>query len=407
MSVTKKLKVAVVGASISDSPDGRERFSIRAHLPALKALSDHFEVIAACTTRMESASETARRFGLPHAYDSVERMLRERPELDIVCVSVRPDTQHGVVMAALKAGKHVYCEHPLGTTTAQAQEMWSLAEAQRVRTAVGHQMHYERAALQMAELVREGYIGRPLAFNITYITSSYIAPRPNHRQWLFTAEAGGHPAYRTGHNLERLTSVLGLDVTEGCADMAVLVPERPSLDGTAPLENTQTDNVNLLVRLGPVMGTFQVCLTGWHGPGWGFQVYGTEGMLMLGVYDRGDKNTVKGDPNSGELRLFGARADIEKLTVKPTAPELLQREFQEIAPAMHHYRVHGIDHGRATFPVAQMWYAFAEAIREGKPFAPGFREQLMMHHVWDATETSMRERRWVKVDYGALAQPGT
>lgn len=405
MSTPVKLKVAVVGASISDSPDGRERFSVRAHLPALKALSDHFEVVAACTTRMESASATARRFDLPHAFDNVERMLRELPQIDVVCVSVRPDTHHRVVMAALKAGKHVYCEHPLGTTTAQAHEMWALAEAQRVRTAVGHQMHYEPAALHMAELVRTGYIGRPLAFNITYITSSYIAPRPSHRQWLFTAEAGGHPAYRTGHNLERLTSVLGLDVTEVCADMALLVPERPALDGTAPLRNTQTDNVNMLLRLGSVMGTLQLCLTAWNGPGWGFQVYGTEGMLMLGVKDRGDKNTVKGDPNSGELRLFGARADIKALAANPTAPELLQRNFHEIEPAGHHYRVRGIEHGRATFAVAQMWHAFAEAIRDGKPFAPSFREQLKMHRVWDATETSMRERRWVKVDYGELAQP--
>ena len=50
-----------------------------------------------------------------------------------------------------------------------------------------------------------------------------------------------------------------------------------------------------------------------------------------------------------------------------------------------------------------MWHAFAEAIHEGKPFAASFREQLKMHHVSDATETSMRERRWVKVEYGDLA----
>ena len=129
-------------------------------------------------------------------------------------------------------------------------------------------------------------------------------------------------------------------------------------------------------------------------------MYGTEGMLMLGIKDRGDRNTIKGDPNSGELRLFGARAEIEKLTANQTAPELLQRNFHEIEPAKHHYRVSGIERGRATFAVAQMWHAFAEAIREGKPFAPGFREQLKMHHVWDATEVSLRERRWMKVEYG-------
>ena len=51
----RRLKVAVVGASISNSPDGRERFAVRAHIPALKALPDDYELVAACTTRMESS----------------------------------------------------------------------------------------------------------------------------------------------------------------------------------------------------------------------------------------------------------------------------------------------------------------------------------------------------------------
>jgi predicted dehydrogenase len=401
--MTRPLKVAVVGASISDSKDGRERFSVRAHIPALKFLKDEYEVVAACTTKMETATNTARRFGLPHAYDSVERMLSDLPELDVVCVSVRPSAHHQAVMPALRAGKHVYCEHPLGTTTGQAQEMHDLARSKKLCTAVGHQMHYEPAVLQMTQMVREGYIGKPIAFNITYLASSYIAPRPGHRHWLFNSAMGGHPAYRTGHNLERLTSVLGMDVTEICADMAIQVPERANLDGGPPLTTTQVDNINFLLRVGErVMGTLQVCLTAWFGLGWGFQLYGSEGMLMLGVEDRGSKDTVKGDPDSGTLKLYGARVDAGALMSKPTAPELLLRQFREIAPEKKHYTVSGIEHGRATFPVAQTWLAFSQAIRGGKAFDPGFREQLKMHCVWDASETSMRERRWVKVDYGRV-----
>src|SRR4029077_11173623 len=143
--MAKRLNVAVVGASISNSPDGRERFAIRAHLPALKKLTDLYELSAVCTTRMETATETARQFQVSHAFDSVERMLQELPEIDVVCVCVRPNAHHRVVMPALRAGKHVYCEHPLGVTTAQAQEACELALKQGVHTAVGHQMHYQPA----------------------------------------------------------------------------------------------------------------------------------------------------------------------------------------------------------------------------------------------------------------------
>jgi predicted dehydrogenase len=403
--MAKRLKVAVVGASISNSPDGRERFAIRAHLPALKRLDDLYEVVAVCTTRMDTATETARRFGVPHAFDNVERMLSELPEIDVVCVAVRPVVHHQVVMAALHAGKHVYCEQPLGVTTAEAQEMFELSRGKGVRTVVGHQHHYDPAVLQMADMVRQGYIGKPLAFSSTNFVSNHIAPRPSHRVWLFQQEACGHPGFRSAHSLERVISVLG-DVSEVCADMRVLVPERPNLDGGAPLRTTQVNNLNFLLRVGEdVMGTLQVSLTAWFGTGWIFQAYGTEGMLMVKVEDAADgaKDSVKGDPNSGELKLYGARVNLEQLMANPVAPELLQREFKPIQLEDRHFYVTGIDHGRATFPVAQMWHAFAVAINAGVECTPSFRDVLKMHYVMDATEISMRDRCWVKVDYSALS----
>jgi predicted dehydrogenase len=398
----RRLKVGVVGASISNSPDGRERYAVRAHVPALKHLSDLFEVVAICTTRMDTASAAAKHFDVPHAYDSVERMLKEVPEIDVVCVSVNPGQHYQVVMAALNAGKHVYCEQALGVSTAQAQEMYELARRKNVRTVVGNQPHFEPAVLQMIEMAQNGYIGKPLSFNITYFASAHIAPRPSHRTWLFSAEACGHPGFRSNHSLERVMSVLG-DVKEICADMAVLVPERPNLDGGPPLKTTVTNNINYLLRVGDnVMGTLQVCLTAWFGTGYGFQVYGTEGMLMLAVQDTGEKNTVAGDPMHGELRLYGNRVDMKQLMANPTAPELLQRQFKEIQPDAKHCYVTGIDQGRGLFAVAQMWHAFAHAIHTGTECPTNFRNQLKIHCVWDATEQSMRDRSWAKVDYSRL-----
>jgi predicted dehydrogenase len=188
--------------------------------------------------------------------------------------------------------------------------------------------------------------------------------------------------------------------------MRVLVPERPNLDGGAPLRTTQVNNLNFLLRVGEdVMGTLQVSLTAWFGTGWIFQAYGTEGMLMVKVEDAADgaKDSVKGDPNSGELKLYGARVNLEQLMANPVAPELLQREFKPIQLEDRHFYVTGIDHGRATFPVAQMWHAFAVAINAGVECTPSFRDVLKMHYVMDATEISMRDRCWVKVDYSALS----
>jgi hypothetical protein len=74
----RRLRVAVTGAGLTHSPDGREGWAVRAHVPALKALPELFEVVAVCTTRMETARASAVHFGVPHAYAGVEDMLRER-----------------------------------------------------------------------------------------------------------------------------------------------------------------------------------------------------------------------------------------------------------------------------------------------------------------------------------------
>lgn len=405
MPPPRRLKVAVVGAGFAHSKDGRERFSVRAHIPALQKLPGLYEIVATCTTRMETASESARHFGIPHAFDSVGRMLADLPEIDVVCVSVRPKFHHQVAMPALKAGKHVYCELPMAVSTAQAQEMYATARDKGLKSQVGFQHHFEPASLHMAELVREGFIGRPLTFTHQFFSGAYIMPRPSHRQWLFQSDAGGHPGYRSGQPLQRLMAVLGADVTEISAELRCMVPERRNTDGGL-IKGDQVENMNYLLRVGSdTIGTMQTSYTAWFGTGTRFELYGTHGMLMLATDDTPQnwtKDKPGGDPTHGTLKLYGARIEERELMGGPIAPERLQRAFREIEiPARHTY-VSGFDHGQAAFEVAQAWYALAQSINGGPASHPDFRDVIKIHYVLDAAEESVRTGRWQKVDYSRL-----
>ena len=402
----RRLKVGVVGAGFAHSPDGRDRFAIRAHIPALTALPDLFEIAAICTTRMETAGETAKHFGVSHAFDSVERMVNELPELDVVCVSVRPAYHHQVVMPALKAGKHVYCEHPLGLNSGQAQEMFEYARAQDVRTMVGFQNHHHPVLLHMRELVRQGFIGKPLTFGCSLIVGNYISPRPSHRTWLFQADMGGQPGYRSCRILERAHAVLGREITAVCADMAIKVPERAAVDTGGIIRSDQIDNTHYLVRMDDdVMGSIQVSYTGWFGSGDRFEVYGTEGMLYL-TTDQSPQSRQKkieeGDPSRGTFRLYGAHVDMKRLLKELPPPEQLQREFSEITIPEEYCRVTGIDPGRSTFTVAQAWTAFYDAIQQGQDCPPSFLDALKIHRVHDASSKSVETGAWADVDYSGL-----
>jgi predicted dehydrogenase len=79
-----------------------------------------------------------------------------------VTVSVKvPD--HYEPVAAIEAGKHVYCEWPLGRDTAEAGRMLDTAERRGIRHVVGLQGQVSPAINYVKDLIAEGYVGRVLS----------------------------------------------------------------------------------------------------------------------------------------------------------------------------------------------------------------------------------------------------
>src|SRR2546426_12504189 len=68
---TKRIRVGIIGAN----PD--RGWAAQAHIPALKSLSDDFEITALSTTRRESAEAARARFGVPRARSEERRVGKE------------------------------------------------------------------------------------------------------------------------------------------------------------------------------------------------------------------------------------------------------------------------------------------------------------------------------------------
>jgi Oxidoreductase family, NAD-binding Rossmann fold len=162
MPASDKLRVGIVGASASRG------FASIAHIPALEALPQ-FEIVAVCTSRQETAKATAQRYGAKLAFDDPAQMAAH-PDVDLVTVSVKVPDHYAPVMAAIDAGKHVYCEWPLGRNTDEAVRMLDAGERRGVRHAVGRvpegsagDSRYNVAQLyaRLAESIRDGRPASP------------------------------------------------------------------------------------------------------------------------------------------------------------------------------------------------------------------------------------------------------
>jgi len=102
---------------------------------------------------------TAEKIKAPRQYaDYRELLQKERPNL--VSVAMRQsDQHHAIVLAALRAGAHVYCEKPFTVTPAEADELLKEAAQGKLKIAVAHTTRMAAPTLRLKAALREGLIG--------------------------------------------------------------------------------------------------------------------------------------------------------------------------------------------------------------------------------------------------------
>src|SRR5438876_2722852 len=155
-SGAKRIRVGIIGAN----PD--RGWAAQAHIPALKSLSDDFEITALSTSRRESAVAARKLFAVPLAFDD-HRQLVNSGAVDVVAVTVKVPHHLELATAALGAGKAVYCEWPLGNGLDEAETLAALAKKKGVLAVAGLQARSAPAVAYLRDLIKQGYVGEVLS----------------------------------------------------------------------------------------------------------------------------------------------------------------------------------------------------------------------------------------------------
>src|SRR5256884_8140703 len=152
----KRIRVGIIGAN----PD--RGWAAQAHIPALKSLSDDFEVVALSTSRRESADAASKVFGVPLAFDNHQDLVNS-DAVDVVAVTVKVPHHLELATAALDANKAVYCEWPLGNGLQEAETLARLAKRKGVLAVAGLQARSAPSVAYVRDLVEQGYVGEVLS----------------------------------------------------------------------------------------------------------------------------------------------------------------------------------------------------------------------------------------------------
>jgi len=125
----------------------------------LRNLEDE-NIVALCDVDPSYAAETASRYPQAVFYNDYRALLEKQKDLDAVVIAT-PDHTHAVIaMAAIKAGKHVYCQKPLTHDIHESRRLAAAARESKVTTVMGIQGHSAEGIRLVCEWIWAGVIGR-------------------------------------------------------------------------------------------------------------------------------------------------------------------------------------------------------------------------------------------------------
>jgi predicted dehydrogenase len=168
-------------------------------------LYEPVEVVACADLDLDKAKQAAERYEIARCL-TVEELLQDESIEAVLNLTV-PKAHAAVSEAALRAGKHVYSEKPLGVTAEEGAQLLSLAEEQGRRIGCAPDTFLGGGLQTCRKLIDEGLIGDPVGANCFMLCRGHESwhPAPS-----FYYEAGGGPLLDMGpYYLTALVALLG------------------------------------------------------------------------------------------------------------------------------------------------------------------------------------------------------
>ncbi len=365
------LRIALIGSG----------FMGRAHAMAFAAAGRTFDLPVEPVLEIQAdrdaatAAKAAAALGFARSTGDWREAVTD-PVVDLVAIAT-PNILHApIALAALAAGKPVYCEKPLAATIAEAQSMADAAAASGLPTAVGFTYLYNPMIAVARDLIAGGEIGEVTAFRGIH-AEDFMASADAPFNWRCEPEqAGGALADIGSHIIAMARHLLG-EITEVSGTLHTAHPTRRDAAGIErPVQ--VDDQMDALVRFaGGATGTLSASwiATG-RKMGLGFEVSGTRGSITF-TQER-----------FNELQLYRSGPGINNgFTTIMAGPG--HGDYGAFCPASGHQIGYN---DLKTIEVK----AAIDAVLGDSGNVKTFADALKVEQVADAIRTSHREARWVR-----------
>jgi predicted dehydrogenase len=354
----------------------------KAHSIALKAVGTVFntalrpvcEMIA--TTTAAGAAAKAKEFGFNRSTGDWRQLVAD-PAVEAIIIASPQATHREIALAALAAGKPVFCEKPLGTSLDDARAMEAAAARAGVSNMTGFNYIRTPASQLARQIILNGDIGRIVYVRAEH-TEDFLADPATSADWRTRGAANGNMGDLSPHIINAVLRLAG-PIETVVGDMATIHRERRGPSGTEPVTND--DQAHFLCRFaGGAMGSVLISriATG-RKMGYAYEITGTTGAIR---FDQEDQNA---------LWLYDGRAPAGRrgFTKILTAPE--HPDYAAFCDGAGH----GTGYNDQIIIEAR---DFLSAIETGRPVFPTFGDGVEVSRVIAAVVRSNEQRAWVRID---------
>ncbi len=198
-----------------------------------------------CTSKPETAEAARQELGFDKAYADPLALIDD-PDIDIIDIASPNAFHKPALLAAVKAGKPVYCDKPLTGNLDEALEIERALPDPARAGQMTLQYRFYPATMRAKQLIQDGRIGEVICFRAVYLHSGNVTPGKR-LSWKDMREYGAGVLYDLGsHAIDLLTWLCGAGLKDVYARQKTLYPQRPSMENPAVLAAQDTDDMTLI-----------------------------------------------------------------------------------------------------------------------------------------------------------------
>lgn len=275
MTTKKRLRIGLIGTGFM----GKAHSFGFTSAPRVFDLPCEFDLHMVADITDEAAASAARALGFENSTSNWMDIINT-PEIDIVSITAPNALHKEMSLAAIAAGKHVYCEKPLAPLAADAREMSDAAESAGIKTQVGFNYICNPMLVLARNMIAAGELGEIRSYRGIH-AEDYMANANDPFTFRHDPTGGGALADLGSHALATAEFLLG-PISEVMGDCVTVIDERP--DGKDTKRKVEVDDI------GRAFVRFENGASGSIEANWvatgrkmqhDFEVYGSKGALSF------------------------------------------------------------------------------------------------------------------------------